>query len=163
MIKKIGLLTAYLVAASIIQGAIPPIKGVIPDFLLLIAIATACVQGPKDGLCIGIASGLIEDLMTGISGGFFTLVKGGIALLASLFRLRMVPDPIFIPLFVTFAGTLLHEWCFYGVTNLAHWKLLNYDFKGHLLPLAIVNACFAPFVFFFVQKIVYGEKPIDVK
>lgn len=153
----------YFYIALTIQGLFPVHANIVPDFILLGIISIACIGGEKDGLIAGILGGLLQDFSTALSGGFFTIIKCTLALLISLIRFIMVPDLIIIPFILGFIGTLLQEWGFYGITNVAHWKILHYNFKEHILPSAIINASIAPLIFVFFQKIVYAKTKARIK
>lgn len=153
----------YFYIALTIQGLFPVNTNIVPDFILLGIISIACIGGEKDGLIAAILGGLLQDFSTALSGGFFTLIKCALALLVSLIRFIMVPDLIIIPFLLGFTATLLQEWGFYGITNVAHWKILYYSFKDHIFPSAIINASIAPLIFLFFQKIVYAKTQARIK
>lgn len=158
MIYRFALFILYFFIAVIIQGLFPVNTNIIPDFILLGIVAIACIGGEKEGFIGGVIGGILQDLTTVLSGGFFTLIKCTLALLISLIKFRMVPDLIIIPFILGFLSTLLQEWGFYGTTNLTHWKTLHYNFKEHILPSAIINAALSPLIFLLFKKIVYTTK-----
>lgn len=162
MVYKYSFLITYLLLASILQGTIGEIYGAKPDFILLGILAVSLLRGGKEGVTAGITGGIIEDILIGISGGFFTVAKSCIAVLTLIARTCITADYFIIPIVTGFMGTIIHEALFYVLVNFAHWKTLNFDFKNNIFPTAIVNAVISPIIFLLIRKLVFKEKEIKI-
>lgn len=118
------------------------IGGVMPDLMLLIAIAAGLAGGPSVGAVMGFASGMLADLLLptplGLSALVFTFVgyivgvtKGGLLKAAWWF-------PFLVASLASAAGVLL--FALIGAM-LGQENLLNLHLVGVIVVVSIVNGC----------------------
>ena len=118
--------------------------GVMPDFMLLVAVAAGITAGPTRGAALGFTSGMLIDLFLptplGLSALVFTLVGYGVAV-ANTGVLRAA---WYIPVLTAGAASI----CGVVLYALAGSALGERMVNGHLVTIALVvgvwNAVLAP-------------------
>ena len=131
-----------------------------PDLVLILVVFFALFHGQIRGGVLGIAFGLMEDLMTGRFIGMNAICKGLVGFIAGLLSDRMYKNNFFIPMVTVVLCTLLQT-LFYlicGVLiglNLEAARLLMVTIAD-----AVYNIVFSPF-FYAAFYHVYMSKPQD--
>ena len=111
---------AAILAAALLQAGLAPylaIGGVVPNFLLVVVVTLALVEGPAAGASAGFAAGLIFDLLGSGPVGPMALVLTVTGFMAGLLHENMFAEGWLLPLTVlaiaslasTFAYALLLE------------------------------------------------------
>lgn len=125
--------------------------GVMPDFMLLVAVAGGITAGPTRGAALGFASGMLIDLFLptplGLSALVFTLVGYGVGV-ANTGVLR---SAWYIPVLTAGGASLLGVVLYALVGSVLGERMVN----GHLITIAAVvglsNAVLAPLAIKFVD------------
>ncbi len=118
--------------------------GVMPDFMLLVAVAAGITAGPVRGATLGFVSGMVIDLFLptplGLSALVFTLVGYGVGV-ANTGVLR---SAWYIPVLTAGAASMAGEVLYAVVGSVLGEQMVN----GHLATIAVVvgvtNAVLAP-------------------
>jgi rod shape-determining protein MreD len=120
------------------------VAGVMPDFMLLVAVAGGITAGPTRGAAVGFASGMLIDLFLptplGLSALVFTLVGYGVGV-ANTGVLR---SAWYIPVLTAGSASVAGEALYAVVGSVLGERMLT----GHLATIAVVvgltNAVLAP-------------------
>lgn len=145
----IMLLGALLIQTSLLARM--RLFGVMPDFMLLVAVAAGITSGPARGATLGFASGMLIDLFLptplGLSALVFTLVGYGVGV-ASAGVLR---SAWYIPVLTAGAASAAGEALFAVIGSVLGERMLT----AHLVTIAAVvgvtNAVLAPVAVKFVD------------
>ena len=128
-----------------------------PDFVLILVVFFAIFRGSVQGGLMGVALGLLEDLMTGRFIGINAICKGLLGYLVGVSERNLYKNNFFVPIAAILAATFL---------NTAFYYLFSVLIGGHVgleklilstIPDAVYNMCFSPvfyavFYNFFVIK-----------
>ena len=128
-----------------------------PDFVLILVVFFAIFRGSVQGGLMGVALGLLEDLMTGRFIGINAICKGLLGYLVGVSERNLYKNIFFVPFAAILAATFL---------NTVFYYLFSVLIGGHVgleklilstIPDAVYNMCFSPvfyavFYNFFVIK-----------
>ncbi len=155
---------AVLVAA-LLQTMLAPylaIGSVVPNFMLLVVVTLALVEGPAAGCAVGFAGGLIFDLLGTGPVGPMVLVLTVTGYLAGLMHENMFAEGWLLPMTVLAAAALGSE--------LAYGLLLDLlgaggpfllSFVTKMLPGAVYNTAFALLVYPWLARILRRDRGIS--
>lgn len=107
---KIWLPTVLIIAAVILQSTLlsrVSVWGVTPDIALILIVFFSNRFGSMRGEISGFASGLVEDFISLSPLGFHTFIKTISGFLFGLTKGNIFLDPVFMPVLLTAAATLL--------------------------------------------------------
>lgn len=123
--------------------------GLVPDFVLIVAVSYGLLRGPWYGAVIGLTTGLFGDLLTGGAiVGVGALAKMVTGFAAGLLEKTIFKDNLLVPFLSLFAGTILSEGVFLitsGALGMHVGPVLL--ILPRLLALALYNAVLAPLVY----------------
>ena len=128
-----------------------------PDFVLTLVVFFAIFRGSVQGGLMGVALGLLEDLMTGRFIGINAICKGLLGYLVGVSERNLYKNNFFVPIAAILVATFL---------NTVFYYLFSVLIGGHVgleklilstIPDAVYNMCFSPvfyavFYNFFVIK-----------
>lgn len=103
---------AAVLAAAVLQAGLAPymaIAHVVPNFLLLVVVTLALVEGPSAGAAVGFVAGLIFDLLGSGPVGPMVLVLVLTGYLAGLMHEAMFAEGWLLPLTVLAIASLSAE------------------------------------------------------
>lgn len=124
------------------------IAGVKPDLLLVLIVFSALLDGPITGLKMGLAIGLLQDMVTGKYFGLYALSGMAIGYLVGLVETRIFKENYLVPVVVLFIGTIFHEFLYLLLGNLAGQRVQwAAGWWGVILPLALYHAAVGPFLY----------------
>lgn len=153
-----------LVVAGLVQAAWlarVEISGAILDPLLPIAVAVGVLRGAESGAAVGLAGGLLQDLLSGGPLGLNGLIKLVVGFASGLFERSIYIENPLLPAVATFAGTLLSELLLLVVGQVIGLGARpSLDAVPRALVQAAMNSAVAPFLFRGVKRIEYRlERP----
>ena len=155
---------AALLAAAVLQAGLAPylsIGGVVPNFLLLVVITIALVEGPTSGAVVGFSAGLIFDLLGSGPVGPMLLVLTLTGYLTGLMHENMFAEGWLLPLTVLAIATLSAEVA-YGLILILldsggpFWS----TFLTKMLPGAIYNTALALLIYPWLARFLRQDRPI---
>lgn len=123
------------------------IAGVKPDLVLIIVILYAVFNGPQEGAMLGLFLGFLEDLFMAKYLGINALTKFSVGLIIGSFEKRIYKENFFVPTIALLFGSLIHGLLFIFISNIIGYPLGIKSFISLVIPIAIYNTCFAPFVY----------------
>lgn len=140
-------LPLMLLAALLLQTSVLVrlrVFGVMPDFMLLIAVAAGITAGPTRGAGLGFATGMVIDLFLptplGLSALVFTLVGYGVGVANT----GVIRSAWYIPMLTAGAGSMAGVVLYAVAGSMLGARMLT----GHLVTIAVVvgvsNAVLAP-------------------
>jgi rod shape-determining protein MreD len=152
---------AVLVAALLQAGLAPylAIGGVVPNFLLLVVVTLALVEGPVAGSSAGFACGLIFDLLGSGPVGPMVLVLAVTGYLAGMLQETMFPEGWLLPMTVLGAAALGAELA-YGLTLdlVGSGGPFLLTFMTKMLPGAVYNVALALLVYPWLARILRRDR-----
>ena len=116
------LLAAYLLQSTVFSHL--ELAGIKPNLLLIVTAAFGFMRGPKEGMWIGLAAGLLLDVQCGDIIGFYGLIYLLVGALNGLFEQLFFDEDIKLPLFLITLSEFL-----YGIVIYFLMFLLKSDFK----------------------------------
>ncbi len=123
------------------------ISGAILDPLLPIAVAVGVLRGAESGGVMGLAAGLLQDLLGGGPLGVNGLAKMAVGFASGLFERSIYIENPLLPAVATFAGTLLSEALLLAVGQLTGLSASAAAAVPRALVQAALNAAVAPVLF----------------
>lgn len=123
------------------------IAGVKPDLILIIVILYAIFYGPREGAVVGLFLGLLEDLFLAKYVGINALTKFFIGLIIGSLEKRIYKENFLVPTIALLFGSLIHGLLFIFISNIVGYPLGINSIIYMVIPVAIYNTCFAPFVY----------------
>ncbi len=146
------LLIAFLVQITL--GSLLSIRGVQPDFILIVVVLSAFIEGPVTGALSGFVGGLMLDLVSIRNLGLGALCKTLVGYVAGLVKQTILAEKIFLPMFAIFLVTLIDKLIFMGVSFLIGSVYpLKEIFWSQIIPAAIYNSLLIPFIYHLFLKL----------
>ena len=155
---------AALLVATVLQAGLAPylaIAGVTPNFLLLVVVTIALVEGPGPGAAVGFTAGLIFDLLGSGPVGPMILVLTLTGYLAGLMHENMFAEGWLLPLTVMAIASLSAEVA-YGLILILlgsggpFWS----TFFTKMLPGAVYNTVLALLIYPWLARFLRQDRPI---
>jgi rod shape-determining protein MreD len=155
---------AAILVAALLQAGLAPyiaIGGVTPNFLLLVVVTLALVEGPVAGAFAGFASGLIFDLLGSGPVGPMVLVLTVVGYLAGLMHENMFAEGWLLPLTVVAIASVFAEVA-YGTILIVlgsggpYWYLLF----TKMLPAAVYDTVLALLVYPWLARFLRRDRPM---
>ena len=115
-----------------------------PDFVLILVVFFAIFRGSVQGGLMGVALGLLEDLLTGRFIGINAICKGLLGYLVGVSERNLYKNNFFVPIAAILVATFL---------NTVFYYLFSVLIGGHVgleklilstIPDAVYNMCFSP-------------------
>jgi len=148
--------------AALLQAALAPymaIGGVVPNFLLLVTVTLALVEGPAAGCSTGFACGLIFDLLGTGPVGPMVLVLSVTGYLAGLLHENMFAEGWLLPITVLGIAALGSEIAYGLILDLVgSGGPFLVTFVTKMLPAAVYNTALGLLVFPWLARILRRDK-----
>jgi len=155
---------ASILVAGLLQAGLAPymaIGGVVPNFLLVVVVTLALVEGPTAGAVAGFAGGLIFDLLGAGPVGPMVLVLTITGYMAGLLHENMFAEGWLLPLTVLAIASLASTIA-YGLTL----DLLNagepfiVTFFTKMLPEALYDTALGLLVYPWLARFLRQDRPM---
>ena len=162
MMQRLFPTIGAIAAAAFLQAALAPymaIGGVVPNFLLLVVVTLALVEGPAAGCSAGFACGLIFDLLGAGPVGPMVLVLTVTGYLAGLLHENMFAEGWLLPLTVLGIASLGSELAYGLILDLvgAGGPFLV-TFLTKMLPAAIYNTALGLLIYPWLARILRHDR-----
>lgn len=150
--------------AGLLQVAIAPhlsIGGVTPNFLLMVVITVALVEGPGPGASAGFAAGLVFDLLGTGPVGPMVLVMTLVGFASGLIHSQMFAEGWLLPLTVLGIASLGAEMA-YGLVLAMLGETGGFvaGFVNKMLPGAVYNTVLALLVYPWLARFLRRDQPM---
>jgi rod shape-determining protein MreD len=111
-VNRVLVYAGVVVAAALVQTAWLArlqISGAVLDPLLPLAVGVGILRGAESGAAVGLAAGLLQDLLSGGPLGLFALSKLVVGFVSGMFERSIYIENPLLPAIATAAGTLFAE------------------------------------------------------
>jgi rod shape-determining protein MreD len=155
---------AALIGAALLQAGLAPymsIGGVVPNFMLLVVVTLALVEGPGPGAGLGFAAGLIFELLGTGPVGPMVLVLTLTGYLAGLMHEKMFAEGWLLPITVLAIVSLGAELA-YGLilSVLGVGGPFWITFATKMLPGAVYNTALALLIYPWLARFLRVDRPM---
>ncbi len=137
--------------AVVLQGAVVPhliVHRVKPDLVLLTTLACGLLYGPATAARVGLAGGLLQDMLLGKYVGVFALTRMTVGYLAGVAERRLYRENVLILIAVAGLASALTDLMFIGLLRGFGYPVSPVsDARAVVLPAALYNGLLAPFVY----------------
>lgn len=128
-----------------------------PDFVLILVVFFAIFRGSVNGGILGMALGLMEDLMTGRFIGVNALCKGVVGYFAGVSERNLHKNNFFVPMAAVFIATFVNGLLYFLFSVVIGSHIGLEQLMLSTIPDAVYNMCFSPvfyavFYNFFLTK-----------
>lgn len=153
-----------ILVATILQIAIAPriaIFGVVPNFIFLVVVTLALVEGPVAGCVAGFFGGLLFDLLSTSPIGPYALVLCGVGYVAGMLTANMFAEGWLLPVTVVLMAGLVSE-VSYGVllavldVGQGFWM----SFVQVMLPGAVYNTILAVLAYPLLARLLRQDRSV---
>lgn len=165
-IRRIAVTAVIVLAAYILQCTVFPalqIGNIKPNLLLIVTASFGFMRGPREGMYVGLASGLLTDIQSGEMIGFYALIYLLAGFVNGRFEQIYFDEDIKLPLLLIAGSDFV-----YGLTIYIFKFLLRSDFdfiyylNRIIVPEAIytiaVTMLMYPLLLYINQKLEAEEK-----
>ena len=165
-IRRIVVTAVVVLAAYLLQCTIFPsleIAGIKPNLMLIITASFGFMRGPREGMFVGIASGLLIDIQYGNMIGFYALIYLLAGFASGIFKQMFFDEDIKLPILLIAVSDLI-----YGIVIYFLMFLLrsDFDFLYYLNRIIIPEAIYTvavtlvvyPLLLFINHKLEAEEK-----
>lgn len=162
MMRRLLPTIGAIVAAALLQAGLAPymaIGGVVPNFLLLVVVTIALVEGPAAGCSAGFACGIIFDLLGTGPVGPMAFVLAVTGYLAGLLHENMFAEGWLLPITVLGVASLGAELAYgliLGLVGAGGPFLLTFVTK--MLPAAVYNTALGLLVYPWLARILRRDR-----
>ncbi len=115
-----------------------------PDFVLIMVVYFSIFRGSVQGGCLGLALGLMEDLMTGRFIGINAICKGLIGFLCGYSERNLRKNNFFVPIVAVLIATFGNAVLYFMFTVLIGGNVGLSTMLLSSVPDAVYNMCFSP-------------------
>ena len=125
--RRIVVTAAVILASYILHCTVFPalaISNIKPNLMLIVTASFGFMRGPREGMFVGFASGLLIDIQYGDMIGFYALIYLAAGFINGLFEQMYFDEDIKLPLFLIAGSDFI-----YGVVIYFLMFLLRSDFQ----------------------------------
>ena len=161
VVTAVIILVAYLLQCSVFPAL--EIAGVKPNLMLIVTASFGFMRGPREGMFVGFASGLLIDIQHGDMIGFYALIYLAAGFVNGLFEQIYFDEDIKLPIALIAVSDLV-----YGIVIYFFKFLLrsDFDFLYYLNQIIIPEAIYTvavtlvvyPLLLFINHKLEAEEK-----
>jgi rod shape-determining protein MreD len=164
MMNRVLPTAAAILAAALLQAGLAPyiaIGGVVPNFMLVVVVTLALVEGPAAGASAGFASGLIFDLLGSGPVGPMALILTVTGYMAGLLHENMFAEGWLLPLTVLAVASI--------ASTLAYGLMLDLlgaggpfllTFFTKILPEALYDTALGLLIYPWLARFLRQDRPM---
>ena len=151
-ITGIILVFAYVLQSTVLQYI--EVWNIKPNLLIMLIIYFALIRGSVEGGIIGLAGGILMDILAGKVFGIHSLLGLYIGVFTGIFNKRFFKESYFVGLLFIAIFTFVYEFLFYLI-NYFIWGETRIIFvlQRIIIPEVIYNCILAVPVYYFVIKV----------
>ena len=131
-IRRVVVTAVIMLAAYLLQCTVFPsleIAGIKPNLMLIVTASFGFMRGPREGMFVGFASGLLIDIQYGDMIGFYALIYLAAGIVNGLFEQIYFDEDIKLPLFLIAGSDFVYGLVVYFLTFLLR---SDFDFLYYL-------------------------------
>ena len=161
VVTAVIILVAYLLQCSVFPAL--EIAGVKPNLMLIVTASFGFMRGPREGMIVGFASGLLIDIQYGDMIGFYALIYLITGYINGLFEQIYFDEDIKLPLFLIAISEFLYGIIVYFLTYLLRSDFnfllyLNKIILPELIYTIVITLGLYPLILFINHKLEAEEK-----
>ncbi|WP_425060622.1 hypothetical protein SCACP_13570 [Sporomusa carbonis] len=153
---------ALLIVTIAVQAVLLPLvfsKGVKPDIILIIVVASGLLAGKERAIGVGFFAGVLQDLASGNVFGLNTLSKMAIGYVAGLAERKVFKESILLPVLAIIIATLFNSAVMQALLFLLGYKVeLGPMLTNQVLPSLGYNVLFCIPVHRLIYRITFGKR-----
>ena len=161
IVTAVIVLVGYLLQCSVFPAL--EIAGIKPNLVLMITASFGFMRGPREGMLVGFASGLLIDIQYGDMIGFYALIYLAAGYVNGLFEQIYFDEDIKLPLLLIAGSDLVYGVAVYFLTFLLR---SDFDFLYYLNRIIVPETIYTiavtlvmyPLLLFINQKLETEEK-----
>lgn len=161
VVTALVVLLAYLLQCTVFPAL--EIAGIKPNLMLIVTASFGFMRGPREGMFVGFASGLLIDIQYGDMIGFYALIYLVAGYINGLFEQIYFDEDIKLPLFLIAGSDLVYGLVAYTLTFLLR---SDFNFLYYLNRIIIPEAIYTivitliiyPLLLFINHKLEAEEK-----
>jgi rod shape-determining protein MreD len=164
--RRILVVAAVIVTALLLQSTVFAslrLLGVRPEFLYLVTIVVAFLEGPNEGAVVGFLSGFAQDLLLNEPKGILALTLTLLGYTIGMLRQYIVSPSPLLPVVLVALGTAGGV-TFYVVVSFLlgnYENTVGFAVRTALLS-ALYNAILTPLVYPILRRVFTGSRPTRV-
>jgi rod shape-determining protein MreD len=155
---------AALLVAFLLQAGIAPqiaVYGIVPNFIFLVVVTLALVEGPVAGAVAGFVGGLLFDLLASSVVGPYALVFCVVGYLAGLIHAHMFAEGWLLPVSVVFIAGLGAEIAYGLILAVLDVGMpLGWSFVRIMLPDAVYNTLLAVLLYPVLTRVLRRDRTV---
>ena len=131
-IRRVVVTAVIMLAAYLLQCTVFPsleIAGIKPNLMLIVTASFGFMRGPREGMFVGFASGLLIDIQYGDMIGFYALIYLAAGFVNGLFEQIYFDEDIKLPSFLIAGSDFVYGLVVYFLTFLLR---SDFDFLYYL-------------------------------
>ena len=156
-LRSVLIIAALLIAALVLQSTLfraIAIGGIGPNLLVTAVVSLSLLMGSGKGILIGLAAGLLEDVLFGPAVGFYALAYSVTGYLSGKLERLIFPDDLKLPVFAVVLGDFLQALFAYGFFFLIRGRFFFKEFlTGTVFPEMLYTAITAVLFYPLLLKI----------
>ncbi len=137
VVTAVIVVVAYLLQCTVFTSL--EIAGIKPNLMLIVTASFGFMRGPREGMFVGFASGLLIDIQYGDMIGFYALIYLITGYVNGLFEQIYFDEDIKLPLFLIAASDLVYGLAVYFLTFLLR---SDFDFLYYLNRIIVPEAIY---------------------
>lgn len=164
--RVLALATVVLLAVALQSTLLARVTllGVIPQLVLVVVVSLAFLDGPRVGVVVGFAGGLLQDLLLpqsiiGLTALVYTLVGYGVASL----RQFAPGESVWTPVFAVALASAVAEFSYAILAIILGQPWVSISFTAKVAGLVVLyNTLLTPFAFPLVRRVADRFRPEKV-
>ena len=137
VVTAVIVIVAYLLQCTVFTSL--EIAGIKPNLMLIVTASFGFMRGPREGMFVGFASGLLIDIQYGDMIGFYALIYLITGYVNGLFEQIYFDEDIKLPLFLIAVSDLVYGLAVYFLTFLLR---SDFDFLYYLNRIIVPEAIY---------------------
>ena len=162
--RRILAISLILLFTNILQGTYFQgfeIRGVIPNFYIIVIVSFALLRGSKEGAIVGFFAGLLQDIYYGTTVGFYALLGVYIGYFSGKINKSFYRENFFLPLILTIVSSFFYDMAIYIFTYLIRGRIqISYYFYNIILPGVVYTGVFSIFIY---QGIYFLNEKLEIR
>jgi rod shape-determining protein MreD len=151
--KRVITLAILIIICYVLQASVAPffkMAGIAPNILLILVVSFAVMRGQVEGMVVGFVCGLLLDIFSGNSLGFYALLYLMMGYLNGLFHLIFYANNILLPLGLILGNSFLYDCVLYVLLFLLRNKT---DFVFYLMHIILPEVVYTFLVAIFLYNV----------
>ena len=161
LITAVIIIAAYLLQCTVFSSL--ELAGIKPNLLIIVTASFGFMRGSREGVLVGLVSGLLADIQFGDMIGFYALIYLLVGYINGMFQRLYFDEDIKLPLFLIAISEFLYGIIVYFLTYLLRSDFnfllyLNKIILPELIYTIVITLGLYPLILFINHKLEAEEK-----